>query len=290
MNRIMNVLREPLVVFSLTAAAVFALHAVTTTETGKTIEVRPEAIAGSIALQQELIGRQLTPAEREEVVDTLVRQEILVQEASARGLHLHDSKTRERLVTQMYFVMTEDAPEPRPEDLTALYDADPERYMFSESVSFDHVFFKTDETAASALMDQINAGSDVPENAGEKFWLGNRLEYYAPAQLEIVLGAEFGARLVELEPGKWTGPIRSGRGWHLVRLDSFHPPKNLPAEELERKLRTDWTQAYRTRSFEARLDEMRNSYTIALPSEKEIQATAPRLQTAQAAPVDAHSE
>lgn len=290
MNRFLTIFREPLVLFSLTAAAVFALHALTSDDVDKVIKVSPEAIAGSLGLQQELIGRQLTSAERDEVVDTLVRQEILVQEAAARGLHLHDSKTRERLVTQMYFVMTEDAPDPSEQDLTALFDADPERYLFSETVSFDHLFFDADQAAANAMLERIQAGRDVPATAGNRFWLGNRLEYYAPAQLKIVLGQDFGAQLKTLQPGEWAGPIRSTTGWHLVRLDAFHPPKVLPPEELDRKLREDWTHAYRSRSFETRLDDMRETYTIALPSEAEVQATKPRLQTAQVAPVDEHTE
>lgn len=289
MHRISSIFREPMVLFSLTAAAVFGLHAIAGSPSGKKIEIRPESIAGSIDLRQDLIGRQLTSAERDEVVETLVRQEILVQEAAARGLHLHDSKTRERLVTQMYFVMTEDAPDPRPEDLTALYDADPDRYMFPRTVTFDHVFFENDRMAAQTLMDQINGGGNVPQDAGDRFWLGSRLEYYGPAQLATVLGWEFSGQVKNLERGKWTGPIRSGRGWHIVRLDTFHPPTPLPQGELDRRLREDWTQAYRERSFGIRLDEMRASYSIDLPSLAEVQATKPRLETAQVEPADEHA-
>ena len=241
-------------------------------------------------MQRELIGRALTPAERAEVVDTLVRQEILVREASARGLHLLDSKTRERLVTQMYFVMTEDAPDPSPEDLKALKDANPEQYMYPESVSFDHVFFETDRDAALALMQKIDAGVALPEGAGDRFWLGSRLEYYTPAQVETVLGADFGAALTELEPGMWTGPIRSGRGWHLVRLEAFYPQQPLAADTLDQKLREDWIQFYRERSFGNRLADMRASYTIVLPSEEEVAATKPQLLTAQSESGDGEAE
>jgi PPIC-type PPIASE domain len=290
MPAIFKLLREPLVMFSLTAVAVFGLHGLTTENTDNRIEFDAETIAGSLALRQELIGRLLTPNERSEIIDTLIRQEILVREASARGLHLHDSKTRKRLVNQMYFVMTEDAPEPSPAELKGLYETNPEKYMFPESVSFEHVFFETDKAAASAMMDQINAGADVPEDAGDRFWLGNRLEHYTPAQIGTVLGMGFGASLKDLEPGKWTGPIRSGRGWHLVLLEGFTPPQPLPPEELDRILREDWTKAYRARSFQARLGDMRAAYTVTLPSDAEIAATKQRLQTAQAAPEDGHNE
>ncbi len=292
MSRIVTLLREPLVLFSLTAAAVFGLHAVTAADqmNAKMIEVRPEAITGTIAVQQELVGRPFTMAERDEVVDRLIQEEILVREAAARGLHLHNSKTRQRLVTQMYFVMTEDAPAPRPEDLSALYEKDPNRYRFPESVNFDHVFFETDQAAAQALMQQVAAGAEMPEGVGDKFWLGSRLEYYAPAQIRTVLGAKFGAQLKSLEPGKWAGPSQSGRGWHLVRLDEFNPPQPLPPDELDRKLREDSVQAYRARSFETRLDDMQSSYTIVMPTDAEIEATQTGIQAVQVASKSGYSE
>ncbi|WP_223426112.1 peptidylprolyl isomerase [Tateyamaria pelophila] len=101
-----------------------------------------------------------------------------------------------------------------------------------------------------------------------------------------VLGWDFSAQIRELEPGEWTGPIRSGRGWHLVRLDAFHPPKTLPPDELNRILREDWTQAYSQRSFERRLDNMRASYKIDLPSSMEPQTRLPDLLRAGTEPSD----
>lgn len=257
--------REPLVLFSLVAAAVFGFYALTTPEQNETIGFSSEHIADAIGNREMLVGRSLTPEEEATLINVLVNQEILVREAIARGFHLHDSKTRARLVTQMHFVMSENAPEPTDQDLIELQKQDSSRYMLPESVTFDHVFFEKDEDAAFALMAQINAGEDIPPDAGDRFWLGNRMEFYSASQLLTVLGANFSQRLKSLTPGVWAGPIRSGRGWHIVRLEQFHPPEPFPKEELDRLLREDWKTAFRQTTFDARLAEMRSNYRISLP-------------------------
>jgi parvulin-like peptidyl-prolyl isomerase len=37
-------------------------------------------------------------------------------------------------------------------------------------------------------------------------------------EVERTFGGDFAAQIVALEPGEWTGPIRSGYGLHLVQV------------------------------------------------------------------------
>lgn len=267
MYLIAKFLREPLVLFSLTAAFVFGLHALAAPDRGQTIEITSATIDAAVENREMLISRGLTAKEHEELVEQILNQEILVREAVAKGIHLHDSKTRARLVTQMHFVMSEDAPEPSSEDLARLQAQDPERYMLPKTVSFDHVFFEKDKLAALALKSRIDAGEIVAEDTGDRFWLGNRMEFYTAPQILTVLGSGFATELMDLTPGVWSGPIRSGRGWHLVRLDAFHPAAPLPQADLERVLREVWKKEFREATFNAQLNEMRAAYRIVLPEE-----------------------
>lgn len=259
---IVTVIKEPFVQFALAAAVVFGLHALTANRPGETIELTRTEVQEALEMQQQLIGRALTDEERQDLIDNLLTQEILLREAIARDFHLHDSKTRKRLVSQMHFVMAEDAPAPTAADLAALKAQSPERYMLPRSVTFDHVFFAADEAAAEALKQQIDAGRPVPEHAGGIFWLGNRLEEYSLPQILIILGHGFAQSLRQMEPGVWSGPVRSGRGWHLVRLGAFNPPRPLPEQEIDRRLREDWKEAYSARAFDTQLAEMKERYRI----------------------------
>ena len=266
-------LREPMVLFSLTAAIVFGLHALTAPDRGQTIEITSATIDAAVENREMLLSRALTAEEHEELVEQILNQEILVREAVARGIHLHDSKTRARLVTQMHFVMSEDAPEPSSEDLARLQDQNPERYMLPRTVSFDHVFFEKDKLAALALKSRIDNGESVAEDTGDRFWLGNRMEHYTAPQIITVLGWSFTTELMNLTPGMWSGPIRSGRGWHLVRLDAFHPAAPLPQADLDRLLREVWKQEFRDATFNAQLKEMRAGYRIVLPEKTALSET-----------------
>ena len=265
MRIILKFVREPLVMFCAAAIFVFALHELTVPDRREVIDISPEALARAFDQRQAILGRPLNPKEQAGIIDQLIRQEILVREAIARNFHLHDFKTRARLVSQMHFVMAEEAPDPSAPDLAALHAEAPERYMTPKTVTFDHIFFATDEAAASLLMTGLAAGEQAPEAAGDRFWLGSRMERYCFEQINSVLGVEFAMSLTGLQPGSWAGPIRSARGWHLVRLESFQLPAPLSAEETNRRLHENWKKTFSARTFAQRLEEMKRGYRINIP-------------------------
>lgn len=218
-----------------------------------------------VQMSSELLGRPLAPPERESLVHDYIDQEILIREAVARGLHLNDPRVRKRLAEKMNFLLSEEPPEPTAADLQALYEADPGRYRTPKTTSFEHIFFKESKASAEALMERILSGEEPAEGAGDKFWLGRQMPRYAAGQLLTLFGYEFERGLRALPVGEWQGPIRSGRGWHLVRVHARHEPEDLPDPERLRRLRADLDDRYREQSRERRLAALRNHYEIVFP-------------------------
>lgn len=254
--------REPLVGFAIVGAALFGLDALVS-EPGKPTIVVSQAGIDSLVEERELIlGRSLSGSERMELVEEHIDSEVLAREAIANGLHLSDPKLRARLVSRMAFLLEDAGPDPTAEDLEALRAGRPERYMTPKTVTFRHAFYPDSEDRAAADLARIQAGTLDPEQAGEKFWLGANMEYYAASQLLTVLGAEFVSALRGLPEGQWTGPVRSGRGWHLVLLEGFHAPQPLPAEEIDRRLRADWQEQQVRESRQAGIAALRAGYVI----------------------------
>lgn len=216
---------DPLIGFTLAGGAIFLLHALVAEPPieRERIEVTATTVDEIIRLRSEILSRPLTDEERAELIEQFVDEEILVREAVARGLHLADGKVRQRLRERMEFLLAESAPEPTAADLDRLRARHPNRYKTPQTVTFEHVFFAEDRGAAAALLEEVRDAARMPEAAGERFWLGRRMERYSASQLLVVLGAGFVDALGAMPTGEWTGPIESGRGWHLVRLESFHP-------------------------------------------------------------------
>jgi len=230
-----------------------------------TIELNAVAIAQKRDAQAAGLGRPLSPAENQALVDSMLNQEVLVREAAALGIHLKNADVRKHLVLAMGHVLAVDVPQPSDADLASLQQREPERYMTPETVTFEHIFFKTDKAGAKALAQDLADGKEAPTPAGDVFWLGRRFENYDFAQLLAVLGPDFTTQLKDLPIGEWAGPVQSGRGWHLVKVEGFHSPIRLPEADMKRLLLDDWTKEARITSFGRQLDTLKEKYQIHAP-------------------------
>lgn len=220
------------------------------------VRIEPAALTAQFENREALLGRALSRDEKQAVLDRIVQQEILVREADRMGLHRKDADMRKHMIALMNHVMFTRVPEPSEAQLSAFYEADPARYMLPESVTFEHVFFGDDKDAAQELANAVRAGAQVPPTAGQKFWLGRRMEGYFHSQLLTVMGHDFTRALKSHPVGEWVGPIRSGRGWHLVRVESFQPPAPLPTQERNRRLQEDWKKDYLAREHDNKIAAM----------------------------------
>jgi hypothetical protein len=82
------------------------------------------------------------------------------------------------------------------------------------------------EGDARHLLDEIRAGRVTAEAAleqGDPFLLGDQLPWQTGEALSELMGPDFADGVAALPPGEWSGPLRSGYGWHLVRVDAVRP-------------------------------------------------------------------
>lgn len=261
-GQVKRLVREPMVGFAAAALAIFTFNAMMAEPELETILLAPESVELMIDNRAALMGRDLTQAERQQVVRDLADQEVLVREAVRLGLYMHDPKTRKRLIDQMHFLMAKSAPDPTREDLERLRAERPERYLYPSTISFEHVFFNSGPEPAQELLLALSEGARAPDDSGDRFWLGGKLENYTISQLLTLLGHGFVQNLRTRELGKWVGPIRSARGWHVVRILAVHDPKPLPERELQRRLREDWEAKYRRQTYDAQLADMWQHYRL----------------------------
>ena len=235
------------------------------------ITISAAQIAAHVANKSALVGRDLTPEEINEIIDRQIAIEVTLAEADRLEIHLKSPDIRKHLIAAMGPVLSSHIPEPSQDALDALFAEAPERFMTPPSVSFQHVFFAKDKAKAQALADAIAEGAPVPENAGDTFWLGRHMERYYYGQLLTVLGHDFTASLKRLPIGTWSGPIKSARGWHLVRLEALHPPEPLPKEERERRLRHVWTKREAARAYDVQIERLTAGHVIHRPSREELE-------------------
>jgi parvulin-like peptidyl-prolyl isomerase len=275
-----RLLREPLVHFLLLGAALFALDAwlrpgSTATAASTEIVVSEARIASLAQNFRRTWQRPPTKEELDGLVESFVKEEVMVREALALGLDRDDAIIRRRLQQKMEFVSEEAAALSRPtdEDLASYLAANADAFRIEARVSFTQVYLdprrRAADLAADAkrLLDALNsARSPDPAQLGDRLLLLESTYENAPqAEVARLFGADFAEALVRQPVGQWTGPIASGYGAHLVRVDALVPGGTPKLDEVRPLVEREWANARRQQLSKAFYDKLRAKYTIKMP-------------------------
>lgn len=205
------------------------------------------------------MGRSPTDAELDQAVDAYVREEVLYREALRLGLDEEDAIVRRRLVSKMDLSASLAAETVEPTDeILRIYLKEnrskyAERAKADAAMTFDQAFFRSEERARATL------GKGSPK--ADPTSLPPLVEAKPMREVEARFGQEFAAGIAQLEPSTdWQGPIRSGIGWHLVRLSKrdVQPPE---FDALRSALANDWRSdqiaARKARAYDVLADAYR---------------------------------
>jgi hypothetical protein len=270
-------LREPLVHFLLLGAALFLLDAwlrPATAPAGQGEIVVSEARIRSLA--QNFSRTWQRPPTREELdglVASHVREEVFYREAQALGLDRDDAIIRRRLQQKMEFVSEEAAALARPTDdeLTAYLKANPDAFRTEPRATFSQVYLDPRKRGAmldadaKRLLERLNApgaSTDLARLGDTLMLLDTQYENATQTDLARVFGADFADALVRQPTGKWVGPIPSGYGVHLVRVESLAPGGMPALADVRPLVEREWANAKRQEVAKAFYDKLRAKYRI----------------------------
>ena len=228
-----RLVREPLLHFLLIGAALFLLYGALNrgvSDAPRDIvipESRVEALAENFAT---VWMRPPTPVEIKGLIDDYVAEEIYYREAIAMGLDQDDTVIRRRLRQKMEFISEgmAEAAAPTDAELQAYLDRHPGKFAQPVQLSFRQVYLSTDRRGEAARGDaerllaelQAGRGPADPAEAGDPTLLPAVMEAATPQDIAGAFGAEFAAQVEEAPEGQWTGPLPSGYGLHLVKVDA----------------------------------------------------------------------
>lgn len=262
-TRLLNrLVREPMAAFVLAGGVLFWMYSAAAVDERLAITVSESFITQLVAEREMVLERKLSDAEIELIRQDFIDQEVLVREAMARQLYLNDGRVRHRLADKMFYLLADDIGEPTEAELEAFYDAHRAEYRTPELISFSHRFFGKDEARARLSLRQENV-----DDEGIDFYMGESIERYARAELLPIFGREFADSLATLPIGAWQGPMQSGRGWHIVRVDGRILSRDVTREEIGGRLLIDWRDARLAESRRTQLDELRANYRVVAAAE-----------------------
>ena len=275
-RRIRTWLKDPLFHFVIAGGALFAGYAwLNPPPPGKVTAAEIRVGAGEVKWLTETWARQWhrdpTSAELGDLVRNLVNEEVLAREAKRMGLDENDTIVRRRLAQKLEFLLQDTArlEEPTEDDLRRFYEARTDLFRNGARFGFTQIYFSPQrrKDAAADARAMLARLANLPKGGvGE---LGDRLlvddlKDGDERSVATAFGPVFARAVSALQPGVWNGPIESGYGWHLVRLDRVEPTGRRPFEEVRFALVERWREQRQRERHERYLESLWTRYALVI--------------------------
>jgi hypothetical protein len=287
----MKLCREPLLHFLLIGAGLFLLYG----WKGNSAPVpggQAGMPAGRIVVTRDSIDQmrsqfektwQRPPTGEEEkgFIEDLVRNEIFYREALAIGLDRDDEVLKRRLRQKMEFIYEDITSwaEPKDEDLVAFMNKNREKYLVDPQIAFKQVYVssytrgKSADADARLILAELTAGAD-PDTVGDTTLLEPEIRLSPLWDIKKQFGDEFGKSLLDLKPGRWTGPIRSGFGLHLVYVKERAGGKLPDLKEVREMVKRDWMVEKQKELKDVAYARIRERYMVTIETPKAVVSAA----------------
>jgi hypothetical protein len=286
------VLKEPLLHFVVLAVGLFGLSRVYSNKPApepsqqsapEQVEKPARQLSDTIVVSQQRIESLILrwhktwqrPPTREEVnglIEDYIREEVFYREALAMGLDRDDTLIRRRLRQKLEFLAEDfaDTVEPTDQELQQFLDEHPDSFRHEGRVTFRQVYLNRDrrgdslEADAKHLLDKLRSKTDVEDSAelGDPFLLPHFHKDLRESEVANLFGRSFISQLRRVEIGKWSGPIESGYGVHLVLVHERTKGRLPELKEVRDAVRREWFASRRATSKEKFYQNLRQRYKV----------------------------
>jgi peptidyl-prolyl cis-trans isomerase C len=267
------ILCEPLLHFLVAGSALFiAGHVYENTASVYRIVLTPQHIAQLANRYALQFGTRPNPPTLDALVRGDIDDEILFREGLALKLDRGDEIVRRRVVQKMQFLMQDlNTPsEPANAQLRAYYSTHASRYVAPPRVTFSHIYFSTDRDGnasargrATAVLSKLSNTTTRAPDRGDPFPDLYDFSAYEPEQVFRLFGhTPFADAVFAASPGHWSGPFRSGYGWHLLYVDARQSSTRPALSAVRDAVRTDYLQDAQNKANKAAFDGLAQRFTV----------------------------
>jgi PPIC-type PPIASE domain len=269
-----RIIRQPLFHFLLIGAGIFALYyAVHPADNNKqTIVIDDEMVNRIGNLFQKQWSRMPTDSEWTGLLDQEIRQEVYYRQALKMNLDHNDEIIRRRMNQKLDFISGDLAQMKVPADtaLQAFYAKHKDKYLQQASYTFSHIYFNADKRKqakadAAALLPSLPAtDNNLPAltKLGDAFAFAYHTEEAPAKEIDGQMGEGFSAALATLPVGKWSGPVLSGFGSHLIFIDAVKPASEPAFASIKEQLLNDYRYDYQQQFNQKVYEDFKKEYTI----------------------------
>lgn len=261
-----RVLAEPLTHFLIVGLIVFAGASAVKAAKRPALHIDRAEIAQLSAYWEAQMQRPPSKAELDGLVAERVDEEILAAEALRLGMDKGDLIIRRRLAQKMAFASEDvaDAKPPSEAELRAFYTAHAQEYRVPGKVALRQVFFSGDrgpaaQGEASKALARLAMGEDP---GGDPSVLPLTYAEVSIDDLARDYGPTFAKLAASAPEGAWQGPVQSGFGWHLVKIEGRQAPATEPYEAVRAEVLDAVTAERRQAANTGEMEKLRKRYRV----------------------------
>lgn len=267
-------LSEPFLHFLVLGAVLFGVNQYLEVRSRFThITITPEIVQGIAENYRLQYGSLPTQERLDALVEARIREEVFYHEALRLGLDQDDEILRRRLV-QKYEFLQQDldiVADPSEQTLRAFFDANQQRYQLPSTVSFSHVYFSADTRgeqgarADAARIASVLAQRGVSRAPDEGDPFPGPTDFAGVSQEELgrVFGREgLASGIFALTTNRWSEPIASGLGWHVVYVNSQQPARSASFAEVRDVVRRDYLEAAQAKRNDEAYARLKRGFVI----------------------------
>ena len=258
-----SALREPLFHFLAAGAALFVLMATFGGEDpmDRSITIDEPQVRNLATQWEQTWRRPPSPQELDSLLRDYIKEEIYFREGMRLGLDIDDPIIRRRLRTKMEFLATAEVENRDPSDaeLRQQYDRNKSRYAQKADFSFDQKFLGEVPDDAKTTIAALNQNKPV---ATQPLSLPASIDKAALDAISRDFGDDFANSLREQPIDVWSGPVRSGFGWHAVRVRKVSVATVPPLSAIRQRVSNDWRADTRAAREAAAYQVLLDGYTI----------------------------
>ncbi|MEM6626104.1 MAG: peptidylprolyl isomerase [Pseudomonadota bacterium] len=258
-NWILKLARDPLTAFFAASGLIFVVYAILEARNSDPVYLSADIRAGLIENFTALQGRPPTKEEIANLENDFIAEELLFRDALDQGLHMTNAKARSLVIDDLRGQIGGRPDQPNEADLLDFYVDHPNLYRTEPAFSFRHVYFQTEPEDASALLQQLQAGEDIP---GDSYWQGAEFPNFGVSVVRGMFGQPFIEALNAAPLNAWTGPLPSPRGWHFVFLSERHPPSLAPFARVRSQVEGDYMRAAVQGAVDEYVEALKDTYDV----------------------------
>ncbi len=266
----LRILKEPVLHFIIVGAAVFVVFYVI--DIKRKEQARREIVVSSERVEQlasffeATWQRPPTDKELQGLVDDFVLEEVYFRKALDMGLDREDTVIRRRLRQKLeFFVDDFSLVEPTDIELAGYLSENAEKFRSSPTYTFRQIYFNPDRLGdqpakqVTSIVDQLRAGKQVDGNPS---LLPESFDRASREEVDRTFGRGFAAKLDEVATEQWHGPVVSGLGLHIVRLDARTESRLPQLDEVRSVVVREWQNEKRKANRERINKRMLDDYEV----------------------------